>query len=82
MKCSNPMDAVRFSRASDLDNLELLHATFVTHSFPRHTHETFAIGVIERGVQATYYKGATPYRHRRRYLSCEPRRDPYWVFAP
>jgi AraC-like DNA-binding protein len=52
-------DFVRFQRAADLDNLEFLHATFVTHSFPRHTHDTFAIGVIEKGVQATYYKGST-----------------------
>jgi len=52
-------DFVRFQRAADLDNLEFLHATFVRHSFPRHTHDTFAIGVIEKGVQATYYKGST-----------------------
>lgn len=52
-------DFVRFQRAADLDNLEFLHATFVKHSFPRHTHDTFAIGVIEKGVQATYYKGST-----------------------
>ena len=52
-------DIVRFRRAPDLDGLEFLHATFVRHSFPRHTHDTFAIGVIESGVQATYYRGAT-----------------------
>jgi len=52
-------DSVRFARATDLDNLEFIHATFITHSFPRHTHETFAIGVIEGGVQATDYKGTT-----------------------
>lgn len=44
-------DFVKFQRAADLDNLEFLHATFVKHSFPRHTHDTFAIGVIEKGVQ-------------------------------
>lgn len=52
-------DFARFQRASDLGDLEFLHATFVRHSFPRHTHDTFAIGVIEKGVQATYYKGST-----------------------
>jgi AraC-like DNA-binding protein len=56
---SGSNDSVRFQRASDLDNIEFLHATFVRHSFPKHTHETFAIGVIENGVQATYYKGST-----------------------
>jgi AraC-like DNA-binding protein len=50
---------VRFQRAADLDDLEFLHATFIKHSFPRHTHETFAIGVIEKGVQAPHYKGST-----------------------
>jgi len=60
MKYSDSItDIVRFARAADLGNLEFLHATFVSHSFPRHTHETFAIGVIERGVQATYYAGST-----------------------
>lgn len=59
MELQGSSDIVRFQRASDLDGLEFLHATFVQHSFPRHTHDTFAIGVIESGVQATYYKGST-----------------------
>lgn len=58
-KHSDNIDMVRFQRAADLGGLEFLHATFVRHSFPRHTHETFAIGVIEQGVQATRYKRAT-----------------------
>jgi len=52
-------DRVRFARATDLDNLEFIHATYITHAFPRHTHETYAIGVIEGGVQATLYRGTT-----------------------
>jgi AraC-like DNA-binding protein len=52
-------ESVRFARVADLDDLEFIRATFVTHAFPRHTHETFAIGVIEGGVQATDYRGAT-----------------------
>lgn len=59
MELQGSGDIVRFQRAPDLDGLEFLHATFVRHSFPRHTHDTFAIGVIEGGVQATYYKGST-----------------------
>lgn len=59
MELQGSADIVSFQRASDLDGLEFLHATFVQHSFPRHTHHTFAIGVIESGVQATYYKGST-----------------------
>lgn len=41
-----------------LGNLELLNATYVTHSFPRHVHEGFAIGVIEEGVERFYHRGA------------------------
>ncbi len=59
VKSSPGGDIVRFRRAPDLNDLEFLHATFVRHSFPRHTHDTFAIGVIESGVQATHYKGST-----------------------
>jgi AraC-like DNA-binding protein len=59
MELQGSGDIVRFQRASDLGGLEFLYATFVRHSFPRHTHDTFAIGVIESGVQATYYNGST-----------------------
>lgn len=40
-----------------LDNLELLHATYVTHRFAPHVHEGYAIGVIVRGVEAFAYRG-------------------------
>ena len=46
-----PEEACRFWRADELDGLELLHATFVRHSFAPHTHDGYAIGVIERGVE-------------------------------
>jgi len=58
-KRRDSIDIARFQRASDLNGLEFLHATFARHTFPRHTHETYAIGVIEKGAQATCYKGAT-----------------------
>lgn len=41
-----------------LDNLEMLRATYVTHTFSRHTHEGYAIGVIESGVEEFTYQGA------------------------
>lgn len=34
-----------------LGQLELLKATFVTHSFIPHTHDTYVIGVVEGGVE-------------------------------
>ena len=54
-----PDEVVRFRRIPEFDNLELLHATYRTFSFARHAHETFALGVVERGVQAFHYRGET-----------------------
>lgn len=34
-----------------LGQLELLKATFVTHSFVPHTHDTYVIGIIQGGVE-------------------------------
>lgn len=44
-------------RVSRFRNLELLRARNLTQSFPRHTHERYAIGVIERGALRFYYRG-------------------------
>ena len=37
--------------------LELLHAQHQTQVFPKHTHERYAIGVVERGALGFYYRG-------------------------
>jgi AraC-like DNA-binding protein len=37
--------------------LELLHGVHLTQSFPRHTHERYAIGVIEQGALGYFYRG-------------------------
>jgi AraC-like DNA-binding protein len=39
--------------------VDLLHATYVTHSFAPHTHEEYAIGVVTLGVEAFQYRGGT-----------------------
>jgi AraC-like DNA-binding protein len=41
-----------------LDNLELLSARFVTHRFAPHTHDGYAIGVVEQGAELFGYRGA------------------------
>jgi AraC-like DNA-binding protein len=46
-----------FWRDPALDNLELLRARYVTHRFVPHTHEGYAIGVIEQGAYALNYRG-------------------------
>jgi AraC-like DNA-binding protein len=47
-----------FWRAEQLDGLELLRATYITHAFARHAHDTFAIGVIEEGLHTFWWRGA------------------------
>lgn len=51
-------ERVKFWHAHELGKLELLHATYITHTFTRHIHEGFAIGIIERGAESFYYRGA------------------------
>ena len=44
-------------RVPTLDNVELLRAEHLTQSFPKHTHECYAVGVIERGALGFSYRG-------------------------
>jgi hypothetical protein len=37
-----------FWRASDIGDLELLKATYISHTFSRHTHPGYVIGMIEK----------------------------------
>lgn len=52
-------EQARLWHAHDLGNLEVLQASYTKHSFARHTHEEFMIGVIEGGGCAFYYRGDT-----------------------
>src|SRR5206468_10772528 len=45
----------KFWQDTTLSNLELLHATYVTHTFAPHTHEGYVIGVIEHGAEQFEY---------------------------
>ncbi len=40
-----------------LEGLELHHATYITHTFPRHMHDFYVLGVIEAGTQTFFYRG-------------------------
>ena len=48
----------KFWRATDYHNLELLSATYITHKFSHHYHETYAVGVIECGAYQFYHRGS------------------------
>lgn len=50
-------EQVKFWRIQDCGNLEMMRATYVNHSFARHTHETFGFGIIEQGATTFPYQG-------------------------
>ncbi|MBP2656140.1 MAG: transcriptional regulator, AraC family [Firmicutes bacterium] len=52
-------EKVDFWVMPQLNNLELLHATYVNHTFTKHIHDGFALGVIEQGALRFSYKGET-----------------------
>ncbi len=49
----------RLRRIPQLPGLELLQARFVSYSFDRHTHDTFAIGIIDEGAATLWCRGNT-----------------------
>lgn len=51
-------DQTAFWLVPELENVEVLHATYRDHSFERHAHEGFATGIIDRGVGSFWYRGA------------------------
>src|SRR5215510_7381764 len=64
--------------------VELLHAHFERHVYERHSHEGYAIGVTETGVQAFHCRGALHasragipegFTYRMLYLPAEAMRD-------
>ncbi len=55
-KPSSPEHVV-LKRIPQLDNLEIMQAHYLNHSFPRHTHDGFGVGVIEQGSLEFYYRG-------------------------
>ena len=58
----NTHEHVKFWHDAALGDLELLHATYITHAFAPHTHEGYVIGVIEQGAEQFTY-------HRSRYIA-------------
>lgn len=52
-------EQAKFWLARDVGDFEVLRATYIRHSFSRHVHEGYAIGMIERGGEKFYYRGET-----------------------
>jgi AraC-like DNA-binding protein len=51
-------ERTRFWRDRRFGNMECLTASFITHEFSPHSHDTFSIGAIERGCQVAMIRGA------------------------
>ncbi|MGK6312574.1 AraC family ligand binding domain-containing protein [Neorhizobium sp. DT-125] len=51
-------ETTRFWRDSRFGGMECLTATFLTHEFAPHAHDTFSIGAIESGSQVATIRGA------------------------
>ena len=54
-------DRAAFWRNPRYDGLECLSATFFTHRFPQHTHDTYVIGVVHAGCNAYSQSGVRIY---------------------
>lgn len=59
MTKSNRRDQIRFARVPYLAGTEILEATYFSQVFGKHTHEGFAIGVVDAGSHVSEWGGAT-----------------------
>lgn len=57
MPNSMPKEWSQFYTRPNLHDLSFLHAAFINHSFARHVHDYFVIGIIEAGLQTFSYRG-------------------------
>ncbi len=51
-------ETTRFWRDRRFDGMECLSATFLTHQYAPHAHDTYSIGAIESGTQISTIRGA------------------------
>jgi len=50
------MEQAHFYHRPDVYGLDVLHASFVRHRYPRHVHDFYVFGIIERGFQTFSYR--------------------------
>jgi len=48
----------RYYHDPELDDLQVLHARFIEHRYPRHAHDYFVIALVESGACSYWYRGA------------------------
>ena len=44
-----------------MNNIRMLHATFISYAYDRHVHDEYVLGVMEQGVQHFYHKRGNHY---------------------
>lgn len=52
-------EGTKFWSVPEFDNLELFRAEAMYHTYTRHFHPTYSIGLIESGVGGNFYRGST-----------------------
>jgi AraC-like DNA-binding protein len=57
LKTENKRENVTLKKLETLQDIEIMRASFIRKSFPRHTHDGFGVGVIEKGALGFYYRG-------------------------
>src|SRR5262245_32079641 len=51
-------ERTRWHYSPALGGLERIEGTVGESEFPRHSHPTYALGLVERGVNRNYFRGA------------------------
>jgi AraC-like DNA-binding protein len=54
-------ERVRLWRDPRFDALECINATFHSHEYARHTHDSYVVGIIEAGCETYFCRGAQYY---------------------
>ena len=57
MKIENNSWQLKVWRVPHLDNLELLHASNITHVYPRHVHEEYCVVIMLEGTETHFCRG-------------------------
>jgi AraC-like DNA-binding protein len=52
-------ELVKYWRIPQVQGVDLLNASYVTQTFSKHTHEGYAVGVVESGALGFAYRGET-----------------------
>lgn len=57
MKKPSHADQAQFWRDPDIAQLEMRFSSYDSRTFPKHTHDSYSIGLVEKGESVFYYQG-------------------------